>query len=109
MKTTTSVPSTGLVQMVARMIATASLIVLGFVNGACRRMPSIDGQPRVGVLRAASARFAVLLKGSMYEGEIGYHFTNNSGATLSMNYCNLVAPLRYRCGIDANDVGRSYL
>jgi hypothetical protein len=42
MKTTTSVPPPGLVQMVARMIPSASLIALGFVNGALMGGDAVD-------------------------------------------------------------------
>lgn len=74
------------------MSQSARLIALTFVIGGCRRMPSVEGQPRVGMLRADSARFTVLLNGPLYEGEIGFRFTNNSGTTLSMNYCVVPTP-----------------
>jgi hypothetical protein len=74
------------------MIRSVPLIALGFVIGGCRRVPSVEGQPRVGALRADSARFTVLLNGPVYEGEIGFRFTNSSGASLSMNYCKVPPP-----------------
>jgi hypothetical protein len=43
-------------------------------------------------LRADSAQYAVRVNGPLYEAAIGFLFINNSGHTLSANYCRVPPP-----------------
>src|SRR5690242_2751465 len=43
-------------------------------------------------LRADSVQYSVHVNGPVYEAAIGFRFSNNSGHTLSANYCEVPAP-----------------
>lgn len=69
------------------------LIGLLLLFAACHRGPGAIAALENGVrLRADSAQYSVRVDGPMYLATIGFQFQNNSGRTLSQNYCQSPSP-----------------
>ena len=63
------------------------------VIAGCHRGPGAIAELEAGVrLRADSAQYSIRADGPVYLATIGYQLENNSGRTLSKNYCQAPSP-----------------